>query len=352
MKPKTMILMVVAIGCGLGASYMTSRLLAERSAKPTDVPTVPVLVAKVRVPGWQAIKEPEKFFEIKDFPEDVAPKRALGSFSELKDQRLKKPIDEGKPVSQDDLLTKEQEEVGHKLLPGQRAVAIKVTTESIVGGFVLPGSRVDIILTTKGNDPTSRIVLQNMLVLAADTQDNRNPDQRVIIAQTVTVAATVEEAARLTLASSVGELRLALKGNGDTKRIGPVVARASDLDKPLSREGSEKADQDVAPASPTPPLPVLPADDKAPQVEQAKAPIVEKPRKRHVMTIINGLEKRKEHFHDEDDDDVTTSSAAASKPGGDPDNKGEGKGEKKDAKPDVNKEAAKAADKSSPKRIQ
>src|SRR5881275_2444758 len=97
MKPKTMILMVVAVACGLGASYMTSKLLAER--KQDDKPTVPVLVAKIRVPGWVAIKEPEKYFEIKHFPPDVAPAKALTEFAELKDQRLNKYLDEGKPIT-------------------------------------------------------------------------------------------------------------------------------------------------------------------------------------------------------------------------------------------------------------
>ena len=36
MKPKTLILMVVAVTCGLGASYMTSRLLAKTKS-PADV---------------------------------------------------------------------------------------------------------------------------------------------------------------------------------------------------------------------------------------------------------------------------------------------------------------------------
>ncbi len=52
MKPKTMMLMVVAIGCGLAASYMTSKLLAERNNAQTEEPKVKVLVAKIKVPAW------------------------------------------------------------------------------------------------------------------------------------------------------------------------------------------------------------------------------------------------------------------------------------------------------------
>ena len=62
MKPKTMILMVVAVACGLGASYMTSKLLANRNNTPAPVETVDVLVTTAKVPAWQPIKEPEYTF--------------------------------------------------------------------------------------------------------------------------------------------------------------------------------------------------------------------------------------------------------------------------------------------------
>src|SRR5437870_12752847 len=84
MKPKTMILMVVAVACGLGASYMTSKLLADRN-KPQETPGVPVLVAKERIPAWLAIKDPEKYFEIKEYPSELAPRRAINDFAQIKD---------------------------------------------------------------------------------------------------------------------------------------------------------------------------------------------------------------------------------------------------------------------------
>ena len=61
MKPKTMILMVVAVVCGLAASYMTSRLLADKGTPP-PVATVTVLVAKQKINAWTPIKNPEDLF--------------------------------------------------------------------------------------------------------------------------------------------------------------------------------------------------------------------------------------------------------------------------------------------------
>ena len=68
MKPKTMILMVVAVVCGLAASYMTSRLLADKTPPPPAA-TVTVLVAKQKINAWTPIKNPEELFVAKEVPE-------------------------------------------------------------------------------------------------------------------------------------------------------------------------------------------------------------------------------------------------------------------------------------------
>ena len=245
MKPKTMILMVIAVGCGLGASYMTSKLLADRQTGPAEE-MVPVLMAKVKVPGWTPIKEPEKYFEVKMLPESAVSKSSLKSFDDVKDQRLNKPLDAERAAMQGDLLSKEQQSLADSLAPGMRAIAVKVTAESVAGGFVLPGTRVDVVCTTRNSDPTAKVFLQSMLVLAVDTQSDRNVETKSIVGQTVTMAATPEEATRLSLASSVGELRLLPKGNSDTKRIANTVARLSDLDKPL-RPSDGNAESETPP---------------------------------------------------------------------------------------------------------
>ena len=309
MKPKTMILMVVAVVCGLGASYMTSRLLADRQAAPTEE-MVPVLVAKVKVPGWTPIKEPEKFFEVKMLPESAVSKSSLKSFDDVKDQRLNKPLDAERAAMQSDLLSKEQQSLADSLAPGMRAIAVKVTAESIAGGFVLQGARVDVVVTTRNSDPSAKVFLQGMLVLAVDTQDTRNVEQKSIIAQTVTLAATPEEATRLSLAASVGELRLLPKSHGDTKRMANVVAHLSDLDKPLTPSDGTKEVETTPVVQPVTPLPEI----KDPVKEETPAPVVvEKPKKRHVMTLINGSSREKAVFVEGEDEDGNVSSTPAPK---------------------------------------
>jgi pilus assembly protein CpaB len=305
MKPKTMILMIVAISCGLAASYMTSKLLAERNVAPVEEPKVQVLVAKTRVPAWVPIKEPEKYFEIKDVPESVAPKRGLKELSKIKDQRLIQALSEGEYVLEDKLVNVEQAGLIAKLPPGMRAIAIKVNAESLAGGFVLPGYRVDVVSTTRGNphDSTSRIILQNMLVLAVDTIANRDGQTNSILGSTVTLAATPEEAQRLSLAAALGELRLTLRTPDDNKVVRLPSAKWEDLGKPTRDNPAGREEEEpttLASAPPVPPLPPLPKDAPPPlslaEKTPEKKPEPPPPPQTHTLTIVNGDYVQKAKF--------------------------------------------------------
>jgi pilus assembly protein CpaB len=290
MKPKTMMLMVVAVGCGLAASYMTSRLLADRTATPAEEPKVKVLAAKIKVPAWVLIKEPEKYFEEKELPESAAPKKALKEFSEVKDQRLSQALSEGEYVLAEKLVNSEQVGLLAKLPSGMRAIALKVNAESLAGGFVLPGYRVDVVSTLRnGNESVSKIILQNMLVLAVDTNASRDPNSASMLGSTVTLAATPEEAMRLSLASALGELRLTLRTPDDQQIVRLPGAKFDDLGKP-TRDASIKDDEPAAAtAPPVPALPALPKDPPPPLpvVQKTPEPPPE-PVQTHTMTIING----------------------------------------------------------------
>jgi pilus assembly protein CpaB len=291
MKPKTMMLMVVAVGCGLAASYMTSRLLAERNATPAEEPKVQVLVAKTKVPAWVSIKEPEKYFEEKELPESAVPKKSLKELKEIKDQRLSVALAEGETVLQDKLVNPEQVGLIAKLPSGMRAIALKVNAECLAGGFVLPGFRVDVISTLRGGtgESVSKIILQNMLVLAVDTNANRDPNSPSMLGSTVTLAATPEEATKLSLAGALGELRLTLRTPDDNKIVRLPGSKWEDLGKP-ARDAVANPDEDTQPVStaPVPQLPALPKDPPPVVVQKTEKEPEPPPVQTHTLTIING----------------------------------------------------------------
>ena len=100
---------------------------------------------------------------------------------------------------------------------GMKAVTIRVNDVEGVGGFVLPGDRVDVVLTRqidKGS-ATTEVVLQNTRVLAIDQiADDRAA--KATVAKSVTLEVNTVEAQKVWLASSVGNLSLLLRKAGET----------------------------------------------------------------------------------------------------------------------------------------
>jgi pilus assembly protein CpaB len=102
------------------------------------------------------------------------------------------------------------------LTEGMKAISIRVNDVLGVAGFVLPGDRVDILLTRNGRDDADGgqtyvdVLLQGVRVLAIDqTADDRTDKPNVV--KTVTFEVTTSEAQQLTLAATVGTLSLALR---------------------------------------------------------------------------------------------------------------------------------------------
>ena len=100
--------------------------------------------------------------------------------------------------------------------PGMKAVTIRVNDVEGVGGFVLPGDRVDVVLTRqieKGSASTE-VVLQNTRVLAVDQSADERA-AKAAVAKSVTLEVSTVEAQKVWLASSVGNLSLLLRKAGD-----------------------------------------------------------------------------------------------------------------------------------------
>ncbi|HZW16709.1 MAG TPA: Flp pilus assembly protein CpaB [Brevundimonas sp.] len=114
------------------------------------------------------------------------------------------------------------------LEPGMRAMAIRVTVETAAGGFILPGDRVDVVLTrettlgnlgaTEGDRAkfASSTVMQNIKVLAIDQSTRAGDDEQTVIGATATLELGPRDAEALALAKSEGELSLILRSYADT----------------------------------------------------------------------------------------------------------------------------------------
>jgi Flp pilus assembly protein CpaB len=319
MKSKTLVLMIVAVVCGLVASYMTSKLLADRGNRESDEEKVTVLVAKKNLSYGLLIKEPEHYFVEKQYSVSDAPKNAITSFDDVKNVRLNKVIGVERWVTKEDLMDKNQAVFESQMPPGTRAVSIDVNAKKGVAGFVQPNSKVDVMCTiTRGNEIATLTILQNVLVLAAGDKDTRETDARNIQVQTVTLACRAEEAQKLALAGSVGELYLMLRkfGDEDTSTVKNTTLR--DLYKGSSADSKHDGTEDDQPLPAKAggvTLPAIPTTPPAPAAqEKPTAVAVEKPKepKTTTMVIYNGARSSRQIFVEKDEE--TTSSIEKSDP--------------------------------------
>ncbi len=126
------------------------------------------------------------------------------------------------------------------LSPGMRAIAVRITTDSAAGGFIQPGDRVDVILTTQirnsqitspGNSNVntyvSSTILENVKVLAIGQTNTPSPDgTSTILGNTALLELSLSDAELLQEAQSRGEISLALRGL-DRRKPGYVPSAAT-----------------------------------------------------------------------------------------------------------------------------
>ena len=246
MKPKTMVLMMVAIGCGLAASYMTSRVIADRTADQGEVEMTTILVAKKNLNLGTLLKDPEACFEEKSFTKGEEPKKAIREFAMLKDKRLNKGVTAEMFVTQDDLWDKEHDSLAGQIPAGMRGFGIRTNVEQSSGGFVLPHSHVDLVSVIHGpnGETKSKIIMQNVLVLAVDQDSNRSNEKNSMVPTTVTVQVTPAQAEQIALAQDMGQIRLILRSFGDDTVVHTGGAIPSGLGRGSEANKSESDEED------------------------------------------------------------------------------------------------------------
>jgi pilus assembly protein CpaB len=122
---------------------------------------------------------------------------------------------------------------------GKRALTMRVNDVSGVAGFVIPNTRVDVLLTMADkdntNEPATKIIMQNVRALAAGQQIQPDKDGKPQSVGVVTFLVTPEQAETLALASQQGSIQLALRNQLDTAGIKTLGTRTSALMGPVGR---------------------------------------------------------------------------------------------------------------------
>ena len=163
-----------------------------------------------------------------------------GAKSDYVGSVVREPILAGEPiVSRKIVRAGDSGYMAAYLEPGMRAMAIRVTVETAAGGFILPGDRVDVVLTrettlsnvgaSEGDRAkfSSATVMQNIKVLAIDQSTRAGDEEQAVIGATATLEVGPRDAEALALAKSEGELSLILRSYADTGGPSGRVAAAA-----------------------------------------------------------------------------------------------------------------------------
>ena len=275
-RSRMFILAAVAFVMAIGVTFFTYRALRDRLQPPEDMTQIVVAAQNVALGSRLA----EADLRLAPWPRAVP---LAGSFQKISDvvgRGVVVPMIPNEPVLDSKLAAVGGGAGLTAAIPeGMRAVGVKVNDVIGVAGFVLPGSRVDVVVSGSPNKNSevemSKVILENVQVLAAGqnvTSDVNGKPQNV---QVVTLVVTPEESQKLALASVDGKIQLALRNPLDLARLDPQAQHRDSLygvstrkPEPEPKPAAVKtATRRVVPA-PTPAPPAAPA----PQPVAAPAP--------------------------------------------------------------------------------
>jgi len=238
---------------GLASALLIARYLDKRPGGAVT-PMAKIAVAAVDLPLASKIK-PEHL-RLEDWPADHLPVGAVRDPKELVGRILLSRALAGQPVLLGMLAAKNAGNGLAALIPpSMRAMAVRVDDVVGVAGFIHPDDRVDVLVTLQPNrpgaEPTTKIFMQNVKVLAVGQEVEAN-DQARMHANPATVATLLvspQDSERLALAAVQGRLLLTLRSWTDSQAVNTEGAIPDELvGEPQVAAAAQKPAAEPAPA--------------------------------------------------------------------------------------------------------
>ena len=254
MRANFKVMILLAIVCGGGAMWAGGRWLDNASA--ARLREIEATRPSVTFGTLVVAAEPLRFGtplsrravrEI-PWPDGDLPPGAFATADDLfknGDRTVLYPLEQGEPLFASKLTGPgERAALSRLISDGNRAVTLRVNDVAGVGGLILPGDRVDVVLTTA---EVAEVILQDVRILSIDQMADEKSTEPVL-AHTVTVDASPDPAQKLVLAQSVGSLSLVLR------RAGEVTAAAFRPIGVADLTTAHKTENAKAELPPTPPM--------------------------------------------------------------------------------------------------
>jgi len=218
------LVLAVALGAAAAASFVVYRAVSSIPVREVEVATLQAVVAAKSIPVGTIITRDD--VRLVPWPARSPVPGAFTSIDGVVNRGAIVEISENEPLTETKLAPLGS---GGGLPPtipeGMRAISVKTNEVVGVAGFVIPGTRVDVVVTLKQrgekSEPISRAVVSNVQVLTAGTrfdQEKARTEGKPIPSTVVTLLVTPQDAERIALAASEGEITLTLRNPLDVAR--------------------------------------------------------------------------------------------------------------------------------------
>ena len=229
---------------------------------------------------------------LRGVPENLFPAGGFSRLEDVLDRPVINSIQADEPVVEARIAVKGSGVgLGPLIAPGMRAISVRVNDVVGVAGFVLPGMRVDVLVTSRPAnraETETQTVLQNITVLSAGQTIQTDGKSQPIVAPVVTLLVSPAEAEALTLANVEGQIQLVLRNSTDQATVATRGRRLHEI------QGAPPPETAPPPRARRPaPPPPAPAIVAAPVSHPSPAPVAEPEQ----MVVIRGAVKSVEVFH-------------------------------------------------------
>ena len=214
-RMRVFMVFALAIAAGGTLAFGTYNFMHNQPARTVSIPTRPVVVAAADLDIGAELRRED--IRIIDWPINAVPANAISDPKDVIGRGIVLPMIQNEPILPMKLSsTGAGAGLPPAIPPGLRALSVRVNEVIGVAGYVLPGTRVDVVVvlnpTDQHRDIMSKVILTNVQVLAAGTKIDRETDKNKPVAvSVVTLLVDPEESERLTLAASEGKIQLALR---------------------------------------------------------------------------------------------------------------------------------------------
>jgi pilus assembly protein CpaB len=212
MRAKSLVLLLIAVGCGVVASVAVSQVVLEQKGQPT-VQTVGIILANKNISA--ASKLTADSLKVEQWPADRVPPGSITDMALVEGKFARQPIYANEPIIEVKLANKGKEVI---IPEGFRVFDIVVRDETGGSGYLAPGDRVDVFgFFEKGQRISASKtikVLENIEVLMVDgvaTVDLETQDAVKKSVRTIQLLVRDKQYSVLDTASHLGKLRLALR---------------------------------------------------------------------------------------------------------------------------------------------